>query len=43
MKQWNFKVKTNTTDISKKLESALSSVDGFGFKYKESKKWFISI
>lgn len=32
MKAWNFKVKSNPKAISKKLESALGSVDGFVFK-----------
>jgi hypothetical protein len=31
MKAWNFKAKSNPKEISKKLESALGSVDGFVF------------
>lgn len=31
MKAWSFKVKSNLTEISKKLESALGSLNGFVF------------
>ncbi len=31
MKRWNFKVKSNVQEITKKLDSALGSVDGLNF------------
>ena len=31
MKKWNFKVKSNVQEITKKLDSALGSVDGLDF------------
>ncbi len=31
MKRWNFKVKSNVQEITKKLDSALGSVDGLDF------------
>lgn len=37
MKQWNFKIKSNTKDISEKLESALTPADGFVLNIKKVK------
>lgn len=37
MKQWNFKIKSDIKDVSKKLESALTSADGFDLNIKKVK------
>ncbi|MBU2907534.1 DUF423 domain-containing protein [Arenibacter algicola] len=37
MKAWNFKVKSNLLEISKKLESALGSLNGFVFDMDNDK------
>lgn len=37
MKAWNFKVKSNPQEISKKLDSALGSVDGLVFNMNHDK------
>lgn len=37
MKKWNFKVKSNPNEISKKLQSSLASVDGFVFNMARDK------
>ncbi|MBC9796301.1 DUF423 domain-containing protein [Sinomicrobium weinanense] len=37
MKAWNLKVKSNPKEISKKLESALGSVNGFVFNMNDDK------
>ena len=37
MKKWNFKVKSNPKEISKNMEAALGTVDGFVFNINHSK------
>lgn len=37
MKEWNFKIKNNANDISKKLEYALTPADGFVLNIKKVK------
>ena len=42
MKAWNFKLKSNPQEISKRLNSSLGSGNGFAFNMDDTKKEFVT-